>query len=107
MAKLYLFFALLGILLPYAALIPWLQTNGADLSLLISEALVNPISAFAWLDVFVSVFVVFIFIISDGSRYHIKHTWLALIGTLVVGVSFGLPLYLYLKEKQSSRRWLS
>ncbi|MDT9658948.1 DUF2834 domain-containing protein, partial [Vibrio vulnificus] len=41
------------------------------------------------------------FIVVDGQRHKVKYRYFAVLGTLSVGVSFGLPLYFYLKEKQS------
>lgn len=100
MAKFYLVLTLLGTLLPYGALVPWVMTHGIDLPLLLSEAMANPISTVAWLDVLVSAVTLMGFILIDGHRQQIKYRSLALIGTFTVGVSCGLPLYLYLKEKQ-------
>ena len=67
---------------------------------LFNAAIVNPISIFAWLDIIVAAIVLLTFIAVDGHENNIKYCWLALVGTVTVGVSFGLPLYLYLKEKQ-------
>ncbi|MEZ8826012.1 DUF2834 domain-containing protein [Vibrio amylolyticus] len=101
MAKFYLFLTLVGIALPYAALLPWLFIHGVDIFRLFEDAIVNPISIFAWLDVFVSAIALLGFIMVDGKRNNIRYHYLAVIGTLSVGVSCGLPFYLYLKEKQS------
>lgn len=101
MARFYLVLTFLGILLPYGALIPWLFTNGVDLPLLLKEAVVNPISVFAWLDVLVSAVALLGFIAVDGGRNKVKYRYLAMLGTVSIGVSCGLPLYLYLKERQS------
>ncbi|NAZ45158.1 DUF2834 domain-containing protein [Vibrio toranzoniae] len=101
MIRFYLVLTLLGILLPYGAFVPWLVSNGLDISLLLSEAAANPISLFAWLDVLVAAVTLLCFIAVDGQRYKVKYRYVAILGTLSVGVSFGLPLYLYLKEKQS------
>jgi hypothetical protein len=90
-----------GILLPYGAIVPWLLDNGFNPSLLLQEAIVNPISVFAWLDVFVSAVALITFIVADGKRNSVSYRYIAVVGTLCVGVSFGLPFYLYLKEKQS------
>ncbi|TKF21428.1 DUF2834 domain-containing protein, partial [Vibrio kanaloae] len=49
MIRFYLVLTLLGIFLPYGAFVPWLVSNGLDISLLLSEAAANPISLFAWL----------------------------------------------------------
>ncbi|WP_295891775.1 DUF2834 domain-containing protein [uncultured Vibrio sp.] len=100
MVRFYLVLTLLGLLLPYGAFVPWLVANGLDIGLLISEAVVNPISQFAWLDVLVAAIALLGFIVVDGRKHQIKYRYFAILGTLSVGVSFGLPLYLYLKEKQ-------
>ncbi|MGR5498177.1 DUF2834 domain-containing protein [Vibrio diabolicus] len=101
MIRFYLVLTLLGILLPYGAFVLWLVSNGLDISLLLSEAAANSISLFAWLDVLVAAVTLLGFIVVDGQRYKVKYRYVAILGTLSVGVSFGLPLYLYLKEKQS------
>ncbi len=97
----YLVLTLLGILLPYGASVPWLLANGLDITLLFSEAVANPISLFAWLDVLVAAVALSGFIVADGQKHQVQYRYFAVLGTLSVGVSFGLPLYLYLKEKQS------
>lgn len=101
MAGFYLVLTLLGVLLPYGAFLPWLLANGFDVSLLLKEAVANPISIFAWLDVLVSAVALLGFIVVDGKRNAVRLRYLAVLGTLSVGVSFGLPMYLYFKEKQS------
>lgn len=102
MTKLYLLLTVLGIVIPFGAFIPWVINNGLDFIALFNAAIVNPISIFSWLDVLVAALVLLIFIVVDGKRNKVKYHWLAVLGTLSVGVSFGLPLYLYLKEKQYS-----
>jgi hypothetical protein len=36
----------------------------------------------------------------DKKRHQVRHADLAIFGTLCIGVSFGLPIYLYFKEQQ-------
>ena len=90
--------SVLGLLLPFSQFVPWLFEFGLDLPLLLSEASATPISAFAWLDVLVTAMVVIGFIIGDSLRRSLSVLWLPILGTLLVGPSFGLPLYLYLRE---------
>ncbi|HAT8558710.1 TPA: DUF2834 domain-containing protein, partial [Vibrio vulnificus] len=97
MVRFYLVLTLLGILLPYGAFVPWLVSNGLDIGLLFREAVATPISIFAWLDVLVAAIALLGFIVVDGQRHKVKYRYFAVLGTLSVGVSFGLPLYLYLK----------
>lgn len=101
MVRFYLVLSVLGILLPYGAFIPWVVTNGFEIGLLFNEAVANPISIFAWIDVLIAAIVLLGFIVVDGQRHKVKYRYFAVFGTLSVGVSFGLPLYLYFKEKQT------
>ncbi|GAF64651.1 hypothetical protein BTS2_1544 [Bacillus sp. TS-2] len=89
---------ILGILLPYSQFIPWLYENGFNLTQLINEVSQSNISSFAWLDVIVAAIVLIGFILYDGKKKGMKHLYLPIIGTLTVGVSFGLPLFLFLRE---------
>ena len=103
MINFYLVLTFLGILLPYGAFIPWLINNGLDIGLLFNEATANPISILAWLDVIVAAVALLGFILVDGQRHQVKYRYFAVMATLSVGVSFGLPMYLYFKEKQSAQ----
>ena len=99
MKKLYLSLAALGLVLPYGAFVPWLVEHGLSMGLLLEQAFVNPISAFAWLDVVISALALLVFIIADSKANRVAGSPFAIIGTLTVGVSFGLPLYLYLRHR--------
>lgn len=87
-----------GIALPYMEFVPWIGENGFNLALLLNEAKQNRISSFAWLDVLISAVVLVGFILYEGKRKNIKHKWLPIVGTLTAGVSFGLPLFLLMRE---------
>lgn len=100
MLMFYLALAIIGTILPYGAFIPWLLQNGIDIQQFLMEAIVNPISIFAWLDVVLAAITLLGFIVHDGERHQVKWRFVAIAGTLSVGVSCGLPLYLYLREKQ-------
>ncbi|WP_338551459.1 DUF2834 domain-containing protein [Paenibacillus sp. KS-LC4] len=88
----------LGLVLPYSQFIPWVMLNGFDLSLLF-EAITNTrIGAFAWMDVLVTAIVLIGFILLEGTRKKMKYVWLPIVGTLLVGPSLGLPLFLLLRQ---------
>lgn len=90
--------SLLGIILPYSQFIPWIHLNGFNITQLFIEASQSRIGAFAWMDVVVSVVVLIGFILYEGRKKGMKHWWIPVIGTLTVGVSLGLPLFLLLRE---------
>lgn len=96
---LYLLLAILGAVLPYSQLIPFLREHGFDLRLLVEQLFANRISAFFGLDVVVSSVVLWAFVFIEGRRRKMRHLWLPVVGSFVVGVSVGLPLFLYMRER--------
>ncbi|MDE0198924.1 MAG: DUF2834 domain-containing protein, partial [Caldilineaceae bacterium] len=94
----YLFLCIVGTVLPYSQFLLWISENGLDVSLLFEQITSSRIAVFGWLDVFVSAVVLFVFIFADGVERRVAKLWLPVVGTLVVGVSLGLPLFLYLVE---------
>ena len=96
----YLGLCLAGIVLPYWALVPWFVEHGLDLPLFCQELFATRIGAFFGLDVFVSAIVLFVFVFGEGGRMAIPHLWLPVLATLLVGVSLGLPLFLYLRQRK-------
>ena len=96
----YLGLCLAGIVLPYWALLPWFMEHGLDLPLFCRELFATRIGAFFGLDVFVSAIVLFLFIFAEGRRAAIPKLWLPVLATLLVGVSLGFPLFLYLRQSK-------
>lgn len=94
----YLICFVLGLILPYSQFVPWLLEHGLDVALLIRELFANRISAYFAMDVIVSAIVVIWFIQSEGKRLRVRLLWLPTVGTLLVGVSFGFPLFLFLRQ---------
>jgi len=94
----YLVCCVLGLLLPYSQFVPWLLEHGLNVALFIRELFANRISAFFATDVIVSAIVLIWFIQSEGKRLRTRLLWLPTIGTLIVGVSFGFPLFLFLRQ---------
>jgi len=94
----FLVLCILGFILPYSQFIPFLQENGLDSALFFQQLFANHISGFFGWDVIVSSVVLIIFVISESKRIGMKTTWLPIIATFTVGVSLGLPLFLYLRQ---------
>lgn len=97
--NLYLLLCLLGMAIPYSQFVPWVTQNGVPLGLLIRLLFANKISAFFGLDVLVSSVVLIVFMSIESKRVAISYRWVAVLGLCLVGVSLGLPLFLYLRER--------
>ena len=96
----YLGLCVLGILLPYSQFVSWLWEHGLNLPLLYSDMFASRINTFFVFDVLISAVVVLVLVLTEGKRLGVEHLWAPIAGTLVVGVSFGLPLFLYLRERR-------
>ena len=100
----YLLLCIVGTVLPYSQFLLWISDYGLDVSLLLEQITSSRIAAFGWLDVVVSAVVLFVFVYTDGVERRVARLWLPVAGTLVVGVSMVLPLFLYLMEVSKARR---
>jgi hypothetical protein len=96
--RVYLALCVVGFLLPYWQFVPWLAEHGLNLPLFVHDLFANRISGFFALDVLVSAAVLWIFVVVEGSRLGMGRLWLPIVATCVVGVSLGLPLFLYLRQ---------
>lgn len=94
---LYLALCVAGTVIPYLQFAPWLAEHGLDLQFFIAELFSTRIGAFFGLDVMVSAVVVIAFAWFERTRLGTRW-WLPIPATLMVGVSLGLPLALYLRE---------
>jgi len=94
----YIGLCVLGTVLPYSQFIPFLQQHGLDLRLFLQQLFANRIAAFFGLDVIVSSLVLWVAVLVDRRRNQVPLAWAPLVGNLLVGVSLGLPLWLYFRE---------
>lgn len=87
-----------GTLLPLSQFLPWLSTHGLDIPLFVSELFSTRIGGFFGWDVIISALVLIPFILIEGKRLGMERLWMPVAGTFIVGVSCGLPMFLYLRE---------
>jgi len=101
---LYLALCILGTALPCSQLIPFLAEHGLDVPLLIKDLFANRISGFFGFDVIVSSVVLWVLVLTEGRRQKMKHLWTYIVCNLLVGVSLGLPLFLFMRERRLARQ---
>jgi hypothetical protein len=97
--QLYLALSVAGTILPYWQLLPFLRDHGLDMSLFFEQLFATPVSGFFGMDVMVSSIALWVFVLGEGRRAGVKHLWAPIAANLAVGVSLGLPLFLYLREQ--------
>ncbi len=94
----YLVLCLLGSVVPSSQFVPWLMQHRLDPRLFVHEMVANQIAAFFVADVVVSAVVVIAFLRMEAETLRIRRRWLVPIALVTVGVSLGLPLFLYLRQ---------
>jgi Terpene cyclase DEP1 len=99
----YLACCVLGLILPYSQFVPWVMEHGLNPSLFLQNLFVNRISGFFVMDVLVSAIVLITFIRQEASSLQIRHRWIPVVAILLVGVSLGLPLFLYMRQAHLDR----
>lgn len=98
MKWLYLLLCVVGIALPMNALMPWLLSHGLDVPAFIDAITRSRVASFGWLDLLVSAVVFFVFVRVEGKRLGMQKLWIPVLATCFVGLSFGLPLFLFMRE---------
>ncbi len=102
--RLYLVLCVTGTLLPYSQFIPFLRQHGFDFQLFLAQLFANRVSAFFAGDVIVSSVVLWALVAIEGRRARMRHLWAPIAANLTVGVSLGLPLFLYLREVRDATK---
>ena len=96
----YLVFCFLGAVLPYWQFVPWVMQNGLSVPLMFRELFAYRVSGFFVMDVLVSALVLIVFMRVESTRLNIRWRWLPVLAVLTVGVSLGLPMFLYMRESR-------
>lgn len=97
---LYLVLCVVGAVLPYSLFIPFLIEHGLDLRLILEQLFANRISGSFALDVIVSSVAFWVFVLVEGRRSGVRSLWVPIAANVVVGLSLGLPLFLYMRERR-------
>jgi hypothetical protein len=100
----YLLLAVLGTMLTYSQLIPFMQMNGVDMILLFSELFRNEATSFFGYDLLVTALAAMIYMIHEGLKIKLPKLWIPVASVFAVGIALGLPLFLYMREVHLEKR---
>jgi hydrogenase/urease accessory protein HupE len=89
-----------GAVLPWWQFLPWAREHGFNVPLFFENLFANGVSGAFAMDIIVSAIVVCAFVLIEGTRLGVRPLWLPIVGTIIIGVSFGLPLFLYMRERR-------
>ena len=99
-ATLYLGLCVLGTVLPLSPLFDFVREHGLNVGLLFQRAFGEPAGAFFAIDVVVSSLALWVLTLVESRRLGMRHAWAPIAANLLVGVSLGLPLFLYMRERR-------
>lgn len=99
MKVIYAFLAVAGFVLPYLFFIRFLSANGLDLPLFFQQLTANDISIFFTVDLVIATVAFWVFAYQESRLHAMRFWWLCVLASLIVGLSFALPLFLYMREQ--------
>lgn len=100
MSRVYLALAIIGVIIPYYfGFLIFRETGTFDIIDFIRDSTANNSARFLAGDLSITVLTAIVFMIYEGTTKKIKYWWIGIAGIFLVGASFGLPLFLYLREK--------
>jgi hypothetical protein len=102
MAKknIFLILAILGFIAPYFFFVQVPPESALDIPALIRPLFANNFMKGVGMDLTVSVIVFWFFMFTEANRLKMKNWWLYVVATLLVGLSFALPLFFYFRERK-------
>ena len=95
--NIFLFLAIIGFIAPYYF---FLQVREFDLAGLLQQVSASRILGGLAIDLLVSVIVFWFFLFTEARKLQMKNAWVYLLATMLVGISFALPLFLYFRERK-------
>jgi len=99
----YLVLSVLGAVAPLSQFVLFVREHGFDARLMVQQLFSTRMGAFFAMDVIVSAIVLIAFVRMESKRIGLQRAWIPVLATLCVGVSLGLPLFLYMREGKITR----
>jgi hypothetical protein len=101
--NIYLFLCVIGAILPTWQFTLFFLENGADINLFLTQPFSSRVGTGLVFDLLISCAAFFVFAITTGRAQKIKHYWISVAAVFLVGLCLGLPLFLYLTEKEKKK----
>lgn len=103
-SSIYLILCIFGVIVPWTFLFMFLGEPDISVSLFFEYIFTNNVSSSVAADLIISAAIFFFFVFIEGCRIGMHRLWVYVPATLMVGLSFGLPLFLYFREKHLESR---
>ncbi len=97
----YLLLAIIGTLLPIMLILPFMLEQSLTPLQLMSAIVNSPVSSMLAVNVIVGCITLAVLMHTEGRELEIK-TWPPMLAISTIGISSGLPLYFYLRERANT-----
>ena len=97
--RLYLAFAVLGFFVPVVLFGAYFADNGFDIGQMLDDAVANTVALAVLCDITIACLVFWSWAAEEGPRLGIQRWWLIFPATLLIGLCFALPLFMYWREQ--------
>jgi hypothetical protein len=98
--NIFLILAIVGFIAPYFFFLQVPPESASDIPGLLQPLFANNFMKGIGMDLTVSVIAFWTYVFVDGNRLQMKNLWVYPLATLLVGLSFALPLFLYFRERK-------
>jgi hypothetical protein len=96
--NIFLVLAIVGLIAPYYFFLQVPPERISDIPGLIQPLFANNLMKGIGMDLTISVIAFWTYAFFEANRLQMKHPWVYVLATLLVGLSFALPLFLYFRE---------
>ena len=96
--NIFLILAIIGFIAPYYFFVQVPPESALNIPALIQPLFANNFMKGLAMDLTISVITFWVYVFVEANRIGMKNAWLYLLATLLVGLSFALPLFLYFRE---------
>jgi hypothetical protein len=97
--KILLALTVIGFVVPNVMLGVYLFDEGGDLGGFLDAIYATTPAAQITVDITLVCITAFVWAAYDGPRSGVRYWWVIIPATMLIGLCFGMPLYLYLREK--------
>ena len=99
MKTFYLAAAVVGTVIPWLFFADFVAANGVDIPLFVQSLFSNGASGGFTADVLITCCIFWVWSWGDAKEHGVKSWWLTIPAVWFVGISLGLPMYLWLRER--------
>ncbi len=97
--RIFLAFAALGFIVPVTLFGVYFADNGFDIGQMLEDAVANTVALAVLCDITIAALVFWSWAAEEGPRLGIRRWWLIFPATLLIGLCFALPLFMYWRER--------